>query len=130
MLNDFKELELNFLEQFPKGWICIQRYKNNMIMLFGIQSLDNHVDNLLTNDPAFHSLLLMENDNKLVMSVERGGELLVMPAEYTNDEFGCVKVGLTTINGSSEYIKNYLQEYFKRLRKIVNDNFHNLAHRI
>lgn len=134
-----KEIENEYQTHFPNGFISVT-YSSGILesiyLVFGVQSRSKHVNNIMNNDPALHTLFMFGFDDgdfvsdKVRLSVSQGGSLLTKPDPDTHYAFGRVKTGLRQKTGTPTQVKKHLFKYFKKLRQTVEDNRDILAHEI
>ena len=119
-----------FKKEFPKGWYSASKGALSSAVemaSFGIQPEKDWVNKIRDNDPAMHNLYVSPKGDKFEADVFRGGSLLVNPPEGSHLAFGSVKFGWRKKTGSGDQILKHMQDYFKKMRKVVNDNKDNMS---
>lgn len=128
-----------YMKEFPKGWMNIKINKGlgdpSLYMMFGIQPEEKWSSKIKDNDPGLQQMFVYgvtdkEITDKIEADLFRGGSLTVKPEEGSHMAFGRVKFGWRKKKGSIEQIEKHLVNYFKKMRKVVDENKDNLSHDI
>jgi len=100
---------------------------------FGIQEESKHSNGIRQNDPSFHSVMIYGFDkegnstNDMEVSSGTGGSILINPPKDSHLCYGRVKTGFRKKNkATAEQIVKHLTNYFKKLRKAIDDNRENI----
>ena len=133
-VEDFiKSVKDSFLKEFPKAWFdgSYSRSFKTIDFEFGIQPKSKHANHIARNDPSHHKLIMHdiidgEFPEKSTMEMLTGGALYVKPEEGSHLAMGSVKIGYRKKTGTPAQIVKHLQNYFKKMKKVVNDNKDNL----
>ena len=135
-----EKIETEYKKLFPKGWMNIRLDKGlgkeQLYLVFGIQPKEKWSSNLMDNDPGLQKMFIYGITSegvgdKLEADMITGGSLTVKPEEGSYMAFGRVKFGWRKKStGSLEDMEKHLINYFKKMKKVVEDNKDNLAHDI
>ncbi len=100
---------------------------------FGIQEQSKHANNIRQNDPGFHSVIIFGFDkdgnstDNMEVSSGSGGSIVINPPKDSHLCYGRVKTGFRKKNkATGEQVVKHLTNYFKKLKKAVDDNKENI----
>jgi len=130
------QLTAAYKKEFGNAYF-IAKYRTNLCnsigMSFGIQEKGKHENNIIQNDPAWHSVIIFGFDDEgnttddMEVSSGSGGSIAVRPPEGSYLCYGRVKTGFRKKKkATGEQITKHMINYFKKLRKVVNEQRENI----
>jgi len=116
-------------------------YRTNLCesisLSFGIQEQSKHANNIIQNDPAWHSVIIFgfdkEGNSTADMEIDSGsgGTICINPPEGSHLCFGRVKTGFRKKKkATGEQVVKHLTNYFKKLKKVVDENRENIPYEV
>ncbi len=106
---------------------------NSICLRFGIQEESKHRNGIIDNDAGFHSVIVYGFDNNgnstddMEISSGTGGSICINAPEGSYACYGSVKTGFRRKNkATGEQVVKHLTNYFKKLKKVVNENRENI----
>lgn len=132
-----------YMKVFPKGYIegrMNNNFKPSIYFESRLQGDMSKVTNKIKqNDAAFQSWHIWEIGidavkgaelaEKMVAEIGQGGSLLVQPAPGSHMAFDSVKFGWRKKAGNADQLVKHFTNYFKKMKKVVDDNRSNLSPR-
>lgn len=132
-----------YMKTFPKGYIdgrVSNAFKPSMYFEARLQGDISKVSNQIKqNDAAFQSWHVWdigadaanggELADKMTVEIGQGGSLMVQPAPGSHRAFDSVKFGWRKKSGNADQLVKHLANYFKKMKKVVDQNRGNLSPR-
>jgi len=132
-------LEKAIKKIFPKSLVIVKASKNlgsSIDFTFALgKDKSEFANGIIQNDPLLHKFTIGWNSftedrfikDKIEVEAIQGGILTVMPEEGSHMAYGRVKLGFRKKTAPPEGIIKHLDNYFKKVKKILKDNMDNLT---
>jgi len=133
-------LEKAIKKSFPKSLVIVRASKNlgsSIDVRFALgKDKSEFANGIIHNDPLYHILMIGWNEfvddhfikDKITLDKPSvGGILTTMPEEGSYMALGRVKLGFRKKTAPPEGIIKHLDNYFKKVKKILKDNMDNLT---
>lgn len=129
-----KQLEAAIRKYFPKSFVRIQSSKNlgsSIFLSFAIgKDKSQWLNGIFENDPVASKFMIgfdsFADDkfikDKILAEIISGGSLTIKPEPGSHLAFSRVKLGWRKKTATPDKIIKHFENYFKKMKKIVNDH--------
>lgn len=128
------QLDHKFKDQFPNGFIqtqvrrCLSGNGWTIAVRIGlIRELSDVAYSIRHNDPMYHTFMITDNGHGLFEATSSIGSLMVN-ATVPHMAMSSVKTGFRKTTGDADKIVAGFDRFFKKLRKVFDDNKEDVYH--